>query len=156
MNVRANGGRVDKSEKDTVIAILGLEPYTSCFIELDPNSFYNIAWRLPYKTLNVMVDPNVMKRIEIPISIAGEASGFVKIEREGEVQGLGRIIVNFFNERSDPVASTLSEEDGYYSHFGLAPGTYFTSPDTAQLSRLGMTFNLIRLASMFKLLLTGI
>ena len=141
LNLRANGGRVDKSENDTVIAILGLEPYTSCFIELDPNSFYSIAWRLPFKTMSVEVDPNVMKSIDIPISIAGEASGFVTIDRDGEKRGQARIIVNYFNDRSELVASTLSEDDGYYSYFGLAPGKYFTRVDTAQLSRLGMLCN---------------
>ncbi len=141
LNVRANGGRVDKSENDTVIAILGLEPYTTCFIELDPNSFYSIAWRLPFKTLSVVVDPNIMKSVDIPISIAGEASGFVTMDRDGEEQGQGRIIVNYFNDRSEIVASTLTEDDGYYSYFGLAPGKYFTRVDTAQLSRLGMICN---------------
>ena len=101
LNLRANGGRVDKSENDTVIAILGLEPYTTCFIELDPNSFYSIAWRLPFETLSVEVDPNVMKPIDIPITVAGEASGFVTIERDGKAQGQGRIIVNFYNEKSE-------------------------------------------------------
>ncbi len=141
LNLRANGGRVDKSENDTVIAILGLEPYTTCFIELDPNSFYSIAWRLPFKTMNVEVDPNVMKSIDLPIAIAGEASGFVTIDRNGEEMGQSRIIVNYYNEYSELVTSTLSEEDGYFSYFGLAPGKYFTRVDTAQLSRLGMTCN---------------
>ncbi|MFO7669160.1 MAG: SPOR domain-containing protein [Bacteroidales bacterium] len=141
LNLRANGGRVDKSENDTVIAILGLEPYTTCFIELDPNSFYSIAWRLPFKTLSVEVDPNIMKSVDIPISIAGEASGFVTIDRSGKEQGQGRIIVNYLNERSEIVASTLTEDDGYYSYFGLAPGKYYTRVDTAQLSRLGMICN---------------
>ena len=139
LNLRANGGRVDKSENDTVIAILGLEPYTTCFIELDPNSFYSIAWRLPFETLSVEVDPNVMKPVDIPITVAGEASGFVTIERDGKAQGQGRIIVNFYNEKSEQLFSTLTEPDGYYSYFGLAPGKYFTRVDTAQLSRLGMT-----------------
>jgi len=141
LNLRANGGRVDKSENDTVIAILGLEPYTTCFIELDPNSFYSIAWRLPFKTMSVEVDPNVMKSIDLPIAIAGEASGFVTIDRNGEEMGQSRIIVNYYNENSQLVASTLSEEDGYFGYFGLAPGKYFTRVDTAQLSRLGMTCN---------------
>ena len=140
LNVRANGGRVDKTENDTTIAILGLEAYTSCFIELDPNSFYSIAWRIPFRTMRVMVDPNIIKNIEIPISIAGEASGFVKIKRNGEERGLGRIIVNFFNKRSELVTRALTEDDGYYSYFGLAPGEYYTSLDTNQLSGLGMTF----------------
>ncbi len=155
LNLRANGGRVDKSENDTVIAILGLEPYTTCFIELDPNSFYSIAWRLPFKTMSVEVDPNVMKSIDLPIAIAGEASGFVTIDRNREEMGQSRIIVNYYNEKSELVASTLTEEDGYFSYFGLAPGKYFTRVDTAQLSRLGMTCNPDSLGFDIKALIDG-
>ncbi|MDT8401925.1 MAG: SPOR domain-containing protein [Bacteroidales bacterium] len=138
LNLRANGGRVDKSEKDTLIAITGLEPYTSCFIELDPNSFYNIAWRLPYESLNVKVDPNIMKNIDIPVTIVGEAAGFVRLEGEDGMKGLGRIIVRYLNENKEIVASTLTEHDGYYSYFGLKPGKYFVMPDTAQMNKLAM------------------
>ncbi len=138
LNLHSNGGRVDKSEKDTLIAITGLEPYTFCFIELDPNSFYNIAWRLPFESLNVKVDPNIMKEIDIPVSVVGEAAGYVRIEKAGEVRGLGRIIMKYFNENEEHIASTLTEADGYFSYFGLKPGRYFVSPDTAQLNKLGM------------------
>ncbi|MEA1886567.1 MAG: SPOR domain-containing protein [Bacteroidota bacterium] len=138
LNLRANAGRVDKSEKDTTIAIIGLEPYTSCFIELDPNSFYNIAWRLPYESLSVKVDPNIMKNIDIPVSVVGEAAGFVRADRDGEIKGLGRIIVKYFNENNRQVASVLTELDGYYSYFGLRPGEYYVRVDTSQLTKLGM------------------
>ncbi len=53
LNLHANGGRIEKSDRDSTIRILGLEPYTSCFIELDPNSFDNVSWRLPKQTLSV-------------------------------------------------------------------------------------------------------
>ena len=46
LNLHSNGGRIEKSDRDTTIRILGLEPYTNCFIDLDPNSFENISWRL--------------------------------------------------------------------------------------------------------------
>ena len=36
LNLHANGGRIEKSDRDSTIRILGLEPYTTCFIELDP------------------------------------------------------------------------------------------------------------------------
>ncbi|MBW6502199.1 MAG: hypothetical protein K0B05_12475, partial [Bacteroidales bacterium] len=63
LNLRAQGGRVEKSERDTTIRILGLEPYTDCYIELDPNSFDNIAWKLPKLTYSVAVDPNILKLV---------------------------------------------------------------------------------------------
>ncbi|MEE4215621.1 MAG: SPOR domain-containing protein, partial [Bacteroidales bacterium] len=138
LNLRTSSGRVDKSEKDTLIAITGLEPYTACYIELDPNSFYNIAWRLPYESLSVKVDPNIMKNIDIPVSVVGEAAGFVKLEGPEGVKGLGRIIVRYLDENKEVVASALTEYDGYYSYFGLKPGKYFVMPDTAQLNKLGM------------------
>jgi cell division septation protein DedD len=138
LNLKANGGRVEKSDRDSTIRILGLEPYTTCYIELDPNSFDNIAWRLQKPTLNVEVDPNILKQIEIPISVVGEATGTVKIEKEGEKTGLGRIIVSFFYANMKPAGKTLTENDGYFSYFGLIPGRYSVMIDTGQLKTLNM------------------
>jgi hypothetical protein len=139
LNLRANGGRIEKSARDTTIRILGLEPYTACYIELDPNSFDNVSWRLTKKTLNVSVDPDVLKLIEIPITIAGEANGNVSLEENGEKKGLGRIIVSVYKANLKTVGKTLTEDDGYFSYFGLVPGKYFLRIDTAQLNKLSMT-----------------
>ena len=139
LNLHANGGRVINNIKDTTIRIIGLQPYTSCFIELDPNSFENIAWRLNVKTLSVVVDPNMLKMIEIPVSVAGEASGNVFLEKDGEKNGLGRIIIGFYNSDNKLVAKTLSEIDGYFGWFGFNPGGYYAMVDTAQIRKLGMT-----------------
>ncbi len=138
LKLRANGGRVEKSERDSTIRILGLEPYTSCFIELDPNSFDNVSWRLPKKTLSVTVDPNILKLIEIPVTVVGEATGNVTLENEGERKGLGRIIVNFLKANQNSAGRALTEDDGYFSYFGLAPGRYTVRIDTTQLKKLGM------------------
>ncbi len=45
------------------------------------------------------VDPNILKLIEIPITVAGEAKGNVILEKEGERKGLGRIILNFLTSK---------------------------------------------------------
>jgi hypothetical protein len=138
LNLRANGGRIEKSEKDTTIIILGLEPYTECFIELDANSFENISWRLPVKTLNVAVDPDILKHIEIPVSVAGEATGSVMVNKDGKSEGQGRVIVSIFNKYNKLIGSTLTEDDGFFSWFGLVPGQYRVRIDTSQLGKLGM------------------
>jgi len=138
LNLRANGGRIEKDNRDTTIRILGLEPYTSCFIELDPNSFENISWRLQKVTYSVTVDPNILKLVEIPVAVAGEATGMVTLNKEGEKRGIGRIIVDFYTSSNKSVGKTLTEEDGYFSYFGITPGKYFVRIDTAQMSKLGM------------------
>jgi hypothetical protein len=139
LNLRASGGRVINNERDSTIRILGLEPYTNCFIELDPNSFDNISWRLDNLTMSVAVDPEIMKSVEIPVAVKGEASGTITIVGEGTQRGLGRMIVNFLDNGSVVRGKTLSEADGYFNYLGLAPGKYTVMIDTAQLRKLNMT-----------------
>lgn len=138
LNIRTNSGRIVKSDRDTTIHILGLEPYTNCFIEIEDNSFENIAWQISKKSFSITVDPNILKLVEIPVALAGEAVGSVSLDDSGVKRGLGRIIVNFTDSRFKPAGKTLSEDDGYFNYFGLAPGKYIVRIDSAQLSRLGM------------------
>lgn len=138
LNLRANGGRIIKSERDTTVRILGLEPYTSCYIELDEGSFENVAWRLPYESISVVVDPNILKTVWLPVTVAGEAAGYVKIRKEGSLNGIERILVGIRDERGNRVTRILTEYDGYYSYFGLAPGNYTVAVDSAQMNNLGM------------------
>jgi len=138
MNVRSNSGRLERSEKDTTIHITGLEPYVKYFIEIDESSFENISWRIEKKSYAVVADPNMMKLIEIPVYVRGEATGTVMYEENGVASGLGRVIVNFYNSSGIVTGRALTEEDGYFSWFGLAPGQYNIRIDTAQLRRLKM------------------
>ncbi|MCK7536867.1 MAG: hypothetical protein MZV63_40870 [Marinilabiliales bacterium] len=126
-------------EKDTTIHITGLEPYAKYYIEIDENSFENISWRIDKKSYAVIADPNMLKLIEIPVYIRGEATGTVLFEENGVSRGLGRVIVNFYNNTGTITGRALTEEDGYFSYFGLAPGLYQVRVDTAQLRRLNMT-----------------
>jgi hypothetical protein len=139
LNLRSDGGHIEKDDRDTTIRITGLEPYTNCYIEFDPNSFENITWRLEKQKYSIAVDPNILKTIEIPVTIAGEASGYIYFESDGEKRGLGRIIVNISDNFNNSTVKILSEDDGYYSLFGLRPGNYFASTDTSQLRKLNMT-----------------
>ncbi|MDZ7633093.1 MAG: SPOR domain-containing protein [Bacteroidales bacterium] len=138
LNVRSNSGRLERTEKDTTIHITGLEPYVKYYIEIDENSFENISWRIDKKSYAVVADPNMMKLIEIPVFIRGEATGTVMFGENGVSRGLGRIIVNFRNSDGTIEGRALTEEDGYFSYFGLAPGRYQVRVDTAQLRRLNM------------------
>mgnify|MGYP001354262487 CR=1 FL=1 len=139
LNLRSNGGRIERSEKDTVIHILGLEPYVKYFIELDEAGFDNISWRLKKRSYAVIIDPNMLKMIEVPVAVEGEATGTVMAEKEGVLTGLARIIVNFYSYNGVLKGKTLTVEDGYFSYFGVAPGRYYARIDTAQLRKLSMT-----------------
>ncbi len=138
LNFRANSGRIVKREKDTTIRIFGLEPYADCFIEFEQSSLENIAWRLKERSMNIAVDPNIVKVIDVPINIVGEAAGMVRLDHNGEVRGIARIIVNVYNKDQQRIGRVLTESDGYFSYFGLYPGAYFARIDSAQMRKLGM------------------
>lgn len=138
LNLLSNNGLIEQKKQDTTIRILDLEPYTNYYIELDRNSFDNIAWKIQKPIISVTIEPNQFKLIEVPITIAGEASGFVYLDGINDQKGQGRIIVCFYNSNSTLVARTLTEEDGYFSYLGLPPGSYVAQVDTAQLHKLNL------------------
>ncbi len=136
LNIRMSGGLASENDRDTTIRVTDVEPYTPHLIELDANSFDNISWKLRYKTFSVVVDPNMFKRIEIPVSVVGEVSGTVYREKNNDQLGIGRISVNIFDEKGKLAGKTLSEPDGFFSYLGLAPGNYEVSIDPVQMNKL--------------------
>jgi cell division protein FtsN len=134
LKFRINGGTIIRNEKDSTIRILDLTPYTSYSLELDKNSFDNIAWQMHNLVMKVNIDPNQFKTIEVPISVMGEASGNVTLGSRGQ----GRILVCFYRSDSTLAARTLTESDGYYSYLGLKPGKYTARIDPEQLKKIKM------------------
>lgn len=138
LNLNVSGGRVEHNEKDTLIRIYDLEPYTNTLLTLFGSNFDNIAWQIKNKTMSVAVDPNQFKIVEVPIDILGEVAGMVYLGAPGSERGQGRVIVNIYRADNTLVSSTLSEEDGYFSYMGLRPGKYYAMIDAVQMQRLGM------------------
>jgi hypothetical protein len=138
LNIHVAGGRMQRL-KDSSIAILGLEAYTNCFIELDKNGFENIAWQLNKKTLSVAVNANMFKKIDIPIMVMGEVAGTVYLDNQKGKNGLSRVIVNLFAEDGRQVGRALTEADGYFTYLGLAPGRYYATVDSEQMKKLNLS-----------------
>jgi hypothetical protein len=89
--------------------------------------------------VSVAIDPNSLKLVEVPVSVAGEVSGMVYVKGKSGSKGQGRIIVNFYREDKTLAARTLTESDGYFSYLGLAPGNYIVEIDSAQLQKLQLS-----------------
>jgi len=53
----------------------------NCFIEIDKNSFDNISWQIRKPVISAAIDPNQFKLIEIPITVYGEGTGMVYVQR---------------------------------------------------------------------------
>jgi hypothetical protein len=135
LKIKTNGGRVRTNTRDTTIQIFELEPYTKYILEIDKNSFENIAWNIKNSIVSVAIEPNQIKLVEVPVSILGETSGIVEMKRSKEQKGQGQITVHIY-KKGELVAKTLSESDGYFSYMGLKPGSYTVQIDPLQLKNL--------------------
>jgi hypothetical protein len=138
LTFRVSRGRIEEDRKDTLIRVFDLEPYINCIIELDRNGFENIAWQIHNRTIGVTIEPNTMKMVEIPVTVAGEVSGTVYLKSESGKRGQGRVIVCFYRNDTTLVARTITEPGGYFSYLGLSPGSYSVRIDTVQLGKLQM------------------
>ena len=63
----------------------------------------------------------------------------VYLRKQGSMQGLGRVTIDFYDAHHRLVASTLSESDGFFTYLGLHPGEYTAKPDADQMEKLGFS-----------------
>lgn len=137
-----NGGRLERLANDNSILITDLEAYADYNIELDSSEFEQLAWRLLKKNYIVVIEPNLVKNIEVPVSVFGEVSGQVLQLDNMEEKGIGGILITIYNNRSQKIAQTTSEVDGYFSYLGLLPGEYTAKIDTGKLEKLELTVDI--------------
>lgn len=142
LGVRVNGGRIIRERGDSLIRIVGLEPYTDYLLTLDDKSLEQISYRIAHKNLRLFASPNQFQRIDVPILPMGEVNGWVFMKEGTARKGLERMMVNFYSTATaaeEKVASTITDYDGSFTYLGLAPGRYYAQIDSVQLSRLGLT-----------------
>lgn len=139
LNIRVSGGNSTENERDSTIRVMDLEPYTKYYVEIDPVRLENVAWKVRMKAMSVTADPNMLKLVEIPVAVVGEVTGMVYRNYGSNQQGIGRIIVNIFDGKNNLAGRTLTEQDGYFSFLGLAPGNFVARIDSAQATRLNLT-----------------
>jgi hypothetical protein len=139
LTFRIGRGRIEVDNRDTLIRVFDLEPYVTYIVELERNSFENIAWQIHNPTVGITVEPNSLKMVEIPVTVAGEVSGTVYLKNEKGLKGQGRVIVCFYRNDTILVARTITEQGGFFSYLGLAPGNYSVCLDSPQMTKLQMT-----------------
>lgn len=139
LQLKYNGGRMIRSLRDTSIAILDMEPYAAYLFELESKGFENISWQIKKPAIKVIIEPNQLRRIDVPVSVAGEVSGVVYLKEDTLLKEQGGIKICIYRSDSTLVKCILTESDGYFNYMGLAPGDYVIQPDAAQLKKLRLT-----------------
>lgn len=135
VDVTCNAGK-HILRKDSMVRIVGLEPFEDYDITLSDLGFDVVSWKLNKHTFKVCTDPNQFKKMNLAIHPMGEVSGMVVDEKK---KGMDRMLVNIRNASKKLVAKVQTEVDGFFAYMGLSPGTYSAEVDSLQLTRLGMT-----------------
>lgn len=148
VKVNINGGQIHYNKKDSAIMVTQLDAYVNYFAEVDGSGLQEVAWQIKNKKMNILVQPNEFKTIELPISIMGEVNGTVNLQDSAGTNGMGRIIVQIYNSLGELAGRTITEPDGYFSFMGLKPGLYIARIDAVQLQK----FNWVSQAIPFTIL----
>jgi hypothetical protein len=138
MNLRISSGRIEKDLRDSTIHISELEPFTTYYIELDRSAFENVSWQVDKPIISVTINPNQFKNIQVPIKVMGVVSGTVIIDYDTVRKGRGGVSVSFYRADSSFVAKVMTEDDGYFTFYGLRPGAYYARVDGLQLKKSSM------------------
>ena len=88
--------------------------------------------------MKVLIDPNNLKLVELPVIVSAEVSGTVYMNDIQKKKGLGKIVVLIYNQDSVLVGRSMTESDGYFSLMGLKPGNYAARIDPVQLQKLDL------------------
>lgn len=135
----SGGGNIQPNKKDTSLMITDLDAFRTQLLTINDAQFENLSWRLSIRSLQVTLNPGETRNIKIPVTVSGEANGTIQLQHEKGLKPLGRIQVIFVDQDGVRIASAISDQDGYYSYFGLKPGTYTVAPDPIQLKRMQLT-----------------
>lgn len=136
LQLKHNGGRVIRSLRDTSIAVLDMEPYEAYLFELEAMGFESVSWQIRKPAIRVTIEPNQLRRIDVPVAVMGEVSGVVYLKEDSLLKEQGGIKICIYKSDSTLVKCILTESDGYFNYMGLGPGDYVIQPDPAQMKKL--------------------
>ncbi|MDH4473688.1 MAG: hypothetical protein QE487_13850 [Fluviicola sp.] len=144
--VAINKGKQVLTENDTIHRFVSLEPYTPYLLTVANNGFPSISWILEKSTWSVVTNPNQIKKVFIPVKPMGEVEMKISINKNGTISPANRQIVYIMDSNNKQVGKGLTEQDGYFSYLGLAPGNYTIQFDEKQLKGLGLSSNYPRIS----------
>ncbi len=139
LRARIGGSGGSRNNGDKLYYYDGLRPYDEQVVQIDPYSLDNPQLKPAHENFKILVNPNVVTNIEIPVVTAGEVTGSVdrKIP-EGKV-GVGGIKVLVISESTGKEISITTFNNGEYYYLGLVPGMYRAYIDPQQLEKYGYT-----------------
>ncbi len=137
LKANVGGARGKRSSKKSLYYYDGLRPYDEYLIQIDPYSLDNPTLQPAHENFRVMINPNTVTSISVPVVMAGEINGRVVRSAGDETAGVGGIKVKVINELTGKEVNITSFNNGEYFYLGMVPGMYRAFPDQEQLAEYG-------------------
>jgi len=137
LNAKIGGATGLNRRKGQVPYYDNLRPYDPYIVEIDPYSLDDPTLRPAHENFKVMLNPNIVTEINVPVVTAGEVAGKVDRKIPEGIVGIGGIRVFVVNEVTGKETELITFNNGEYFYLGLIPGMYRAYIDPGQLDKYG-------------------
>ncbi|MDH4155957.1 MAG: hypothetical protein OEW00_01595 [candidate division Zixibacteria bacterium] len=117
----------------------GLRPYDEYLVQIDAISLDDPQLRPAHENYQVVINPNTVTGINVPVVTGAEVQGVVQRQIPGALVGLGGIRIKITNEQTGKDIEVISFNNGEYFYLGLVPGMYRAEIEPEILQRYGYT-----------------
>ena len=137
LQAKLKGASMSRFGKENLWYYDRLRPYNEYIIDIDQYSLDNPQLLPSHDAYKVIINPNSVTSIYVPIITAGEVSGMIEREVENGKIGVGGVRIFVINEQTNKKTEILTFNNGEYFYLGLPPGMYRAEIDKEQLSKSG-------------------
>jgi hypothetical protein len=108
-------------------AIWDLVPFVPTDVALDSMSLNNPLWVPTFSLATVMVSPNIVRNLDVPVLPAAEVAGRVGLRTSTGLQPLSGLRLQIVNRTTGRRHEVITFHDGEFYLLGLTPGEYEVS-----------------------------
>jgi hypothetical protein len=133
-NTNIKSGRPLRSSGNNNFWFLGLDPYDTYRLEVNPVSFENPVYRPKYISYDVTVDPNRFKEVPVPVYVSGTISGNVVLKTDKGNKSVPSLHIIMESEDGTIKFGEMTFSDGEFIFNNVPPGKYRIYADPDDLS----------------------
>ncbi len=121
------GSFVLETDEKGNYGVWDLVPFVPVNVALDSMSLENPLWVPSFSMATVIVDPNMVRRLDVPVLPSAEVGGRVILQTNTGPQPLGALRLHLVNRQTGRRHEAITFSDGEFYVLGLVPGEYEVS-----------------------------
>lgn len=134
-----NGGYGDdRTAADGTMFLPNLQAHRPVDVMLVPSTLEDPYWRPSQEGVRIIPRPGKVVKIDVPVTVSGEAFGTVFVRRAGESEPIAGIVLQLVDAEGNTVQTVRTAFDGFYDLPDLRPGRYTIRFDREQMLKLNI------------------